>query len=216
MMKDIKLIIFDLYGTLLDAYPAIISSFNYTMHKLGVRTQGPLVIRRAVGRGDEKLLEPFIKEGTLKKALFIYRKHHRQALLKGSRLFPGAKRLLTDLKQAGYKLAVASNRPDEFSRILLRHLKIDKYFDYVLCADKLKNRKPHPEILYKIRRKFSLTPQEIIYVGDMLIYLKAGLRAKVRTVAVTTGSNTRQELKMAKPYRIIAAIRDLRKLLAQV
>jgi len=61
-MRRIKLIIFDLDGTLVDAYPAIISSFNYTMQKLNYPVQDVLTIRRAVGWGDENLLRPFIKE----------------------------------------------------------------------------------------------------------------------------------------------------------
>ncbi len=213
MSSLIKLIIFDLDGTLLDAYSAIIGSFNHTMQKLGAKPQSALTIRRAVGRGDESLLMPFIRKKDLKKALFIYRKHHRKALLGGSRLFPEVKQLLAGLQQAGYKLAVASNRPTQFSRILIRHLKIEKYFDYILCADKLKHRKPHPEILNKIRQRFSLTPEEVIYAGDMVIDLEAGSRAKIRTIAVTTGSNTREELKKEKPYRVITAIADLMRLL---
>ncbi len=81
-MKGTKLIIFDLDGTLVDAYPAIISSFNYTMQKLNYPVQDVLTIRRAVGRGDENLLKPFIKEKDACVALSIYRKHHKLALLK--------------------------------------------------------------------------------------------------------------------------------------
>lgn len=172
-----------------------------------------MTIRRAVGHGDENLLRPFLNHKDLKKAVFLYRKHHKIALLKGSRLFPKVKMLLTCLKSRGYKLAVASNRPTKFSWILIRHLKIDRYFDYVLCADRLKHRKPHPEIINKIRRYFSLKPPEAVYVGDMAIDIQAGSRAKVKTIAVTTGSNTREELKREKPYIIIKKVRELFRIL---
>lgn len=205
-MKNIKLIIFDLDGTLVDAYPAIIRSFNYTMKKLRLPALGSLTICRAVGHGDENLLRPFVNAKDLKRAVSLYRRHHKIALLKGSRLFPKVKQLLSSLKNKGYKLAVASNRPTTFSWVLIRHLKIGNYFDYVLCADKLKHRKPHPEIINKIRRHFSLTPPEVVYAGDMVIDLQAGRRAKVKTIAVTTGSNTREELKREKPYRIIKSL----------
>lgn len=100
-MKRVRLIIFDLDGTLVDAYPAIIESFNYTMQKLGYPAQNPLIIRRAVGWGDENLLKPFIKEKDLKKALFLYRKHHRRSLMRKSRLFKGVPRILSYLKKPG-------------------------------------------------------------------------------------------------------------------
>lgn len=67
-MKDLRLIIFDLDGTLVDAYKAITDSFNYTMRSIGARQRNSSVIRRSVGWGDENLLKPFIKERDLKKA----------------------------------------------------------------------------------------------------------------------------------------------------
>ncbi len=212
-MKDIKLIIFDLDGTLVDAYPAIIRSFNYTMQKIGCPKQDALTIRRAVGWGDENLLRPFIRKVDLKLALKIYRQHHKASLVKYSRLFSRAKKVLVYLKNKGYKLAVASNRPTKFSWILIRHLELKKYFDYVLCADKLRHIKPHPEILNKIMKKLSLKPYQTIYVGDMVIDAQAGRCAGIKTIIVPTGSSTKSEIKRQKPYRIIRGITDLLKLL---
>lgn len=212
-MKGVKLIIFDLDGTLVDAYQPIIKSFNYTMRKLDYALQDALTIRRAVGWGDENLLKPFIKIKDLKRALSIYRRHHKGALLCGSRLFPRAHRLLSVLKNKGYKLAVASNRPSRFSAILIRHLKVKKHFDCVLCADKLKHIKPHPEIINKIMQRFALRPEQAIYVGDMAIDAQAGRRAKVKTIIVTTGSSTKREIKKEKPYRIVEKITGLLKIL---
>lgn len=208
-MKNIKLVIFDLDGTLVDAYPAIIKSFNYVMQKLGYSGHPGRSIRRAVGWGDENLLRPFIQKKDLKRGVLLYRRHHRLALIKHSRLFPGVKSLLRYLRGKGYKLAVASNRPTEFSWILIRHLGLKKYFDYVLCADKLKQGKPHPEILHKIMRKFAQGPQNTLYIGDMAIDACAGRRARVKTIMVTTGSSRRDEIKKERPWRIIPRVTGL-------
>ena len=105
---------------------------------------------------------------------------------------------------------MASNRPTKFSWILIRHLGLAKYLDDVLCADKLRHIKPHPEILNRIRDKFSLKAWEILYIGDMVIDIQAGKRAKIKTIAVTTGSSTRRELQKVKPYRILDRIALLR------
>lgn len=201
-----KLIIFDLDGTLIDAYPAIIRSFNYTMLKLGYRKKNALTIRRAVGWGDENLLKPFLRLKDLDKALLIYRRHHAKALVKNSRAVSGAYRVLDYLKRKGYALAVASNRPTRFSRILIRHLKLEKYFDYVLCADKLKKGKPSPEILNRIMRRLKVRPSSTIYVGDMAIDAEAGRRAKVKTIIVTGGSSTRREIEAENPCLIIGGL----------
>jgi phosphoglycolate phosphatase len=212
-MKGIKLIIFDLDGTLVDAYPAIIKSFNYTMFRLRIPKQKPLTIRRAVGRGDENLLKPFVRREDLKKAVLLYRKHHKTALLRGSRLFPNALKVLAYLKGKGFKLAVASNRPTKFSWILIRHLGLRRYFDYVLCADSLKRLKPHPEILRRIMRRFSLSPVEVLYVGDMAIDAQTAGNAKVKAVIVTTGSSSKTEIIREKPFRIIRRVIDVLKVL---
>ena len=212
-MKDIKLAIFDLDGTLVDAYEAITRSFNYTMKKYGYPPQDPLVIRRAVGWGDRNLLKPFVKKCDLHKALSVYRRHHRLSLLKYSRLIKGVRRILDYLKAKNYQLAVASNRPTLFSRLILRHLKLDRYFTYVLCADKLKHGKPHPEILQRIMRRLSVRPQETVYVGDMPIDAEAARRTAIRAVIVTGGSGIKNEIRAEKPYLVIRNILALKNVL---
>jgi phosphoglycolate phosphatase len=213
LMKNIRLVIFDLDGTLIDAYKAIYSSLNFTMARLGYPCQRISVIRRAVGWGDKNLLRPFVDKKDLASALKVYRKHHEKSLQRYSRVFPQVKKLLSSLGSKGYELAVASNRPTKFSAILIRHLGLNKYFDFVLCADKLKKGKPHPEILKKIMKKFSVLPQQTLYVGDMVIDAQAGKRAAVRTVIVTTGSSGLAEIRKEKPYAIIRKVADLRPLL---
>jgi HAD superfamily hydrolase (TIGR01549 family) len=212
-MKKFSLAIFDLDGTLIDAYPAIIRSFNFTMQKFNYPLQSDAVIRRAVGWGDENLLGPFVVREDLRRVLSVYRRHHKKSLVKYARLFPGAKRVLRYLQNKGYKLAVASNRPTQFSWILIRHLGLQEYFSYVLCGDKLRYGKPHPQILQEIMQRLSSLPQETIYVGDMAIDAQAGSRAKVKTIIVTTGSSKLFEIRKEKPCRIIGKITELLKIL---
>ena len=212
-MKKLKLIIFDLDGTLIDAYGAINRSFNFTMKHFGYPEQSGPVIRGAVGWGDKQLLKPFVAQSDLDKVLKVYRKHHKTSLVKYSRVFPGVVRLLSGLKAKGYKLAVASNRPTRFSLILLRHLGLKFYFDYILCADRLKAGKPNPQILHKIIDKFSLNLADALYVGDMVIDAQAGRRAGVKTVIVTTGSSSAAEIRREKPWKVIKRISLLSKLL---
>jgi phosphoglycolate phosphatase len=207
---NIKLIIFDLDGTLVDAYAAINSSFNYVMAKLGLKPQSASLIRRAVGWGDAKLLKPYVPKQDYKRALNLYRNHHKHSLLKHAHLYPQVRPLLRLLKEKGYKLAVASNRPSKFALILLKHLAIIDFFDYVLCADRLKQGKPAPEILNKIIRRFSLKKPQVLYVGDMVIDAQAGRRAKVNTVIVTGGSSYRFEIKREHPFRMIPAVSRLK------
>ena len=206
-----KLFIFDLDGTLVDAYAAIISSFNFTMRALGVPTQSELTIKKAVGWGDRKLLEPFFRPGELKKALGVYRKHHLHSLKTKTHWLPAAKELLRCLKKKGKRLAIASNRPARFTKIILKSLGASKFFDKVLCADQLKFGKPHPLILHKLIKVFGVSKQDVLYVGDMAIDVQTGKRAGVATAAVATGSSTLLELKKARPtylFKNLAALKS--------
>ncbi|MDD5097095.1 MAG: HAD family hydrolase [Candidatus Omnitrophica bacterium] len=208
-MQKIKLIIFDLDGTLVDAYRAIEISFNYCLRKLKLKPVRPAIIRRAVGWGDKFLLAPFVNKQDLDTILSVYRKHHKQSLLRYSKLYPKARLLLRQFKAQGYKLAVASNRPTEFSLILLKHLRIREFFDFVLCADSLKHGKPAPEILNKIVRRFALPKSQVLYVGDMVLDAQAGRRAGIKTIIVTTGSSGLAEIKKEQPAKIIPEISKL-------
>ncbi len=207
------MIIFDLDGTLIDAYTAIHKSFNYVMQKSGLKPQSLNTVRRLVGWGDLNLLKPYFPPKDLPGSLRLYRAHHKSSLLKYSRLYPYVRGILRWLKEQGYKLAVASNRPSRFSRILLKHLQISGFFDYVLCADQAAHPKPHPEMLNRIIRKFKLKNRQVLYVGDMAIDAQAANAAKVKAVIVAGGSSSSVEIKREKPLKVIPAIRCLKAML---
>ena len=212
-MNNIKLVIFDIDGTLVDAYFAIEKSVNYAMKRMRYPLRDYMTIRRVVGGGDEKLLEQFVGTKDLKKALFLYHRHHKIALPKYSILMPNVRRVLRYLKGKNYKLAIASNRPTKFSQILIHHLNIDQYFNYVLCADKLRFNKPNPEILHKIMQRLRVKSTQTLYVGDMTTDAQAGKRAGVRTIIVTTGSSAISEIKKTHPQGIIHNLSALLKVL---
>lgn len=206
----IKLIIFDIDGTIVDAYTAIERSINFVLKKLGCPKTSMYVVRRAVGHGDRNFIETFVDKKDAKPALEMYRPHHEKALLRYSKVIPGARKLLHQLKRKGYKLAIASNRPPKFSKILLRHLDLLKYFDAVACAKDKSEIKPKPFLIPKILKQLKVKRDEALYVGDMAIDVQAGRNAGVKAVAVLGGSSSAAELRKAKPCSVI---RDLSKLL---
>ena len=121
-------------------------------------------------------------------------------------MLKGSRGILSYLKRKKYKLAVASNRPTAFSRIIIKQLRLGNYLSYLLCADKLRKGKPHPEILRRIMRRFGALPEETVFVGDMPIDAQAAKRAGVRSVIVSTGSGALKEIRREKPY---LALRDI-------
>ena len=100
----------------------------------------------------------FVGEKLADKAMAIYRPHHTKALkVKGAvRFLPGALGILKFLKSKGYKLAIASNRPTKFTRIILKVLGVLELFDVVLCADRADKPKPYPDMLWAIAKRLKV------------------------------------------------------------
>ncbi len=213
--SKIQLVIFDLDGTLVDAYQAVASSMNYTLDAIGCPLADDATIKRTVGWGIRHLVATFSGEENVDKALSIYRQHHARALKSGTTCLPGAKKLIEQLKAQGYKLAIASNRPARFTHIILKHLRIQPFFDHVVCGDEVKHPKPAPDMLTQILTKYSLDPSEALYVGDMTIDVQAGQAAGIKTAAVITGSSDREEIIRLKPLRIMDHILDVADILAE-
>ena len=97
------------------------------------------------------------------------------------KFLPGAWGILKFLKNNGYKLAIASNRPIKFTRIILKVLGISDFFDMVLCADRAPKPKPYPDMLWVIAKRLKVKTQDILYVGDMTIDVHCAQRAGIRS-----------------------------------
>lgn len=212
--RKIQLVIFDLDGTLVDAYTAVASSVNYMLEQLGRPAVDDERIKKAVGWGIRYLIAQFVDADDVDKGLSIYRQHHAHALKSGTSFLPGAKKLLRTLKDQGYQLAVASNRPARFTHIILKHLKINQIFDYVVCGDEVARPKSAPDMLEHILTRCSLDPMEALYVGDMTIDVETGRAAGVNTVTVITGSSDREEIERLNPLRIMDNISEVTDILA--
>jgi len=197
-----KAYIFDLDGTLVDAYQAVAQTLNHALKELGYPPADDETVKREVGWGQRYLVEAFVREEDVEKVQLIFKDYHKVALRSGTKFLPGAEALLKKLREKKYHLAIATNRPRYSTDVILDHLQITDMFEMTLCGDELTNLKPHPEILERILTKFDVPPQEALYVGDMTIDVQTGQAAGVKTVAVVTGSSTFEELKELKPFKL--------------
>ena len=201
-----KLFIFDLDGTLINAYPAIIESMNFTLRRMNHPEAEPDRIIRSVGMGNDGLMKKFFSDQEVPEARQIYREHHRVNLAGKISLLPGALALLRNLKAKGKLLAVASNRPMETASLLIKILEIEVYFDRVLTGEEVNQPKPAPDILIALLDYFQISREEAVYVGDMDIDVETGAAAGVKTIIVVTGSSTREEIEAARPDIIIDSL----------
>ncbi len=206
---SIRLIIFDLDGTLIDAFGPVSESLNYAMQQLGYPQQDQEVIKRSVGWGERKLLARFVRPEDIERIIAIYRSHHVQTLPRGTRFLPGAEELLKRLVLSGYKLAVATNRPQWSSTVILDCLGIRSLFSHMVCGDTIANPKPAPDMLHEILGRLGVISDAAIFVGDMALDMETGNRAGIKTIGVTTGTMTREELQALQPYRIVDTVSEV-------
>jgi len=204
--QKIKVIIFDLDGTLIDAYRAIHASVNLALKKMGYQNISYVKVRRHVGWGERELMEALVASEDVNQLIRCYRQTNRASIEKHIRFLPGARKLIKELKRKQYKLAVATNRPAYSARFTLNNLGIKKYFDSIVCADHRTRPKPAPDMIRRILKRHRCQPSHALYVGDMALDVRTGRRAGVKTIAVTTGSSTRKEIRVEKPDWLVSHI----------
>ncbi len=210
----IRLVVFDLDGTLVDAFKAVEESINVTLGHFGLPLVDIDTIKRTVGWGDRHLVQAFVGPERIDEAIEIYREYHAEALPRSVALLPGARETVEALRALGYRLAIASNRPKQFTRIILDELGMTALFDAVLCGDEVPRPKPYPDILQALMERFGVSPDDTVLVGDMTVDLQTAAAAGARAVALLSGSHRYEDFEPLKPWRILDGVGQLMDLLS--
>ena len=204
----IKLIMFDLDGTLVDTSKDITNALNYAIKPYGLKDLTVEDTIKMIGEGITRLIEkvlsdekPQWRDKVIKRFLAYYSEH----LVDYSSVYPYVRETLEKLN--GYKKAVISNKKEYLSMKLLDKLGLLKYFNLVIGSDTTSERKPSPIPVIHVFTKLGIDPHESIIVGDSNYDIEAGKKAGIKTVAVTYGYRERQYLKEAD--YIIDNIKDL-------
>lgn len=189
-----RLLIFDLDGTLVDSYEAIQDALSHAMTALGFAPWRPEETKRRVGRGLEILLEEAVGEANVAEGVRLFRERYPKVFLDKTRILPGVARTIPELKARGKRLAVATNKPSDFSRQILDHLGLGPHFDLVLGPLDVPRPKPHPDMLNRILAELKFRPDETLYIGDMTLDAESAANAGLDCLLLATGGSTRAEL----------------------
>jgi phosphoglycolate phosphatase len=200
----IKLILFDLDGTLVDSLADLTSATNHMRAAFGRLPLGEAEVSRFVGQGAGRLVEralPGASATELAEGLALFLSCNEAHIADRSRLYPEVQETLIRIGSMGLLQAVISNKNENLCRRLLEILGIAGYFAAVLGADSLPFRKPSPEPLLRLLDDFDVSPDEAVMVGDSVNDIAAGKGAGVATVGCTYGYGDDAELAEAD-YRI--------------
>jgi len=211
-MKPIRLLIFDLDGTLVNTLEDITHSVNFTLGKLGRPLLHLDTVRQYVGDGMTMLLSRSLgmHADLLEEAIGIYTVHQSRNLVVRSHLYPGVKETLAYFRSL--PMAVVTNKTLEFSEPLLDKLGIRRYFGMVIGADAGLPLKPAPDAFLRIMKGLSIGKEYAAVVGDGTTDVLAGKAAGITTCAVTYGFRSEDELRQVGPDHVISAFPELKKL----
>ena len=217
----LRLVVFDLDGTLIDSIGDIASSANQSLAEAyGEEARlSPDLVRSFVGHGARQLVERCLAAAEkphddvsriFDRFLAIY----SSRLTETTVLYPGIGAAL-DVLAAAARLAVLTNKPGGMSRTIVKDLGLSDRFIAVIGGDDLGTRKPDPEGLLKIAAEAGITPGDTALVGDSAVDIQTAQNAGAFAVGVLWGYD-REGVIQANPDRVIQDPRDLTSLLAGI
>jgi len=202
-MFAIKLIIFDLDGTLVDSLDDLTDATNAMLRRFGRGELTRPKVRLLVGQGAKRLVERAMPDALaeeVEEGVQLFLAYNDAHIADKTWLYPGVKETLAILG-GQWRLAVISNKYEAHCRKLLSVLKVADHFEAVLGADSLPFRKPSPEPLLKLMADCGVSATETVIVGDSSNDMIAGRGAGVVTIGCTYGYGEPDELAGAD-YRI--------------
>lgn len=211
---DIRLLIFDLDGTLVDSKEDLILSVNATRAHLGLPPLDGETVSSYVGNGAPVLIQralgPGFSEKQLSDALQFFLSYYREHKLDHTDFYPGVREALGMFGKR--TLAVLTNKPVRISREMLGQLGVAARFRYVFGGNSFENKKPHPEGVFAILAESGIAPEQAMMVGDSDVDVIAGRNAGIHTCGVSYGFKP-HTFEHAPPDFLVHSLPELARLL---
>jgi phosphoglycolate phosphatase len=202
-------LVFDLDGTLIDGYSGIAAELASAMERLGLPPLPAETVRGMVGHGIERLLEEAVGNERALEGVRLFREAYPQVALENTTLMPDVREVLTELARREFKMAVASNKPAKFSRLILESLGVGGFFFAVAGPDSETPVKPDPTMLRRLMAEAGVEPGETLVVGDLEVDAELARAGGCRVVLVPGGSRSREELAQVDADAVLDRLADL-------
>jgi phosphoglycolate phosphatase len=215
--RSIKLVIFDLDGTLIDSRLDLVHSVNAALRHIGrpslpddviasyVGDGAPILIQRALG--GEQVDETIVRQG-----LQFFLSYYREHKLDHTTVYEGVKEALAAVQGVSNgvprRMAVLSNKPVIPSRAIVEALGLGTFFMQIYGGNSFATKKPDPEGARKLLDEVGVRPEEAVIVGDSHVDVETGRNAGLWTVGVNYGFAP-HSLQEASPDVLVDAPHEL-------
>lgn len=197
-----KAVLFDLDGTLLHTVPDLAEATNQMLAKMGRQKLPESTVARYVGKGAENLVHRSLTGDMSAKAadsLFaegmkLWKAAYRECNGTKARLYDGVLPGLKLLSSAGLRLAVVTNKPEQFSVPLLERTGLRDFFSIIVGGDTYERKKPDPMPVLNTCERLGVTPGEALFIGDSLNDAAAARAAGVACWLLPYGYNEGQPI----------------------
>jgi phosphoglycolate phosphatase len=213
-------ILFDLDGTLLDSIEDLTDSMNAALGRLGFPGHDVESCKRLVGEGIEHFAINALParkrsdESTIARLVELLRDEYRKRWAQKTRPYDGIAELLGGLADRGLRLAVLSNKADDFTRLMVAHFFPNRKFEVVRGARPGMPRKPDPSPALRIAQELGLDPAEIVLLGDTKTDMETGTRAGMVPIGALWGFRSAEELLASGARNLIRRPEELLPLLS--
>ncbi|MDD2374310.1 MAG: HAD-IA family hydrolase [Eubacteriales bacterium] len=209
--NNVKAVLFDMDGTILDTVPLIVESFQYTYYKHTGQYREDQDIIATIGLPLEKVFSEFAP-GLREEMFQTYISHNVKLLPSHIGLFLGMPSLFANLKAAGIKLGIVTSKRIDSANRSIEPFHLDEYFEFILAKEDTSRHKPDPEPLLLAMSKLGVTDSDsVVYVGDSIHDLRCAQNAGCKSVVVDWTYMNKDELRAADPDLWLEKAEDLLK-----
>lgn len=204
-MQNIQNLLFDLDGTLVDSSQTINMSIEFALNGLGIDKSSDKPIEAMIGR---PLLDIFRYEFDMTDeqaytAIDLYRDHYDSLNQAGTLVYESVREVLPTLKEAGYRLFIATVKPTSIAEKVLIDLDLRASFDGVAGSSMDSERRDKSSIIAHALKTFALDPLHSMMIGDRDQDIAGARENGMTAIGVTYGFGSREELHAAQPAHLI-------------
>ncbi len=210
-----KTLIFDLDGTLIDTAPDLLDSLNHSLQTAGFEQADPSRLRGFVGHGARVMIQRAFEaqnqplpEHLLNELFDVFLSHYAGNMPGKSRPFDGVLGTIARFQEAGYVLAICTNKLESLATSLIQALQLNEHFAAIVGADTYPFRKPDPRHLTETIRLVGGDPERSLLIGDSATDINTGLAGRIPVVAVDFGYSDKH-VQTYGPTRIISHFDEL-------